>query len=113
MRILHTIRSVDPERGGVIETVKQFSRALARQGHDVTIASLDDPADAWVKDCPHHVEALGPGRASYGMSSRFVPWLRENASHFDAIVVNGIWQFNSFGVWQALRGSGRHYFFFP
>jgi glycosyltransferase involved in cell wall biosynthesis len=113
MKILHTIRSVNPEGGGVIETVKQFSRALERQGHDVTIASLDGPLDPWVKDCPHRVEALGPSRATYGMSPRFVPWLRENAAQFDAVVVNGIWQFNSFGVWKALRGTGKHYFVFP
>jgi len=113
MRILHTIRSVNPEGGGVIETVKQFSRALERQGHDVTIASLDAPTDPWVKDCPHRVEALGPSRANYGMSPRFVPWLRDNAGKFDTVVVNGLWQFNSFGVWKALRGSGTHYFVFP
>lgn len=113
MRILHTIRSVNPEGGGVIETVKQFSRALERQGHDVTIASLDAPTDPWVKDSPHRMEALGPSRTTYGMSPRFVPWLRDKAAAFDAVVVNGLWQFNSFGVWQALRGTGKHYFVFP
>ena len=113
MRILHTIRSVNPEGGGVIETVKQFSRVLERQGHDVTIASLDAPGEPWVKECPHCVEALGPARANYGLSPRFVPWLRAHAPKFDAIVVNGIWQYNSFGVWKALRGTGRSYFVFP
>ena len=113
MRILHTIRSVNPEGGGVIETVKQFSRALERQGHDVAIASLDAPTDPWVKDYPHRLEALGPSRATYGMSPRFVPWLRENAGTFDSVVVNGLWQFNSFGVWKALRGLGKSYFVFP
>ena len=113
MRILHTIRSVNPEGGGVIEVVKQFSRVLEAQGHDVTIASLDAPLDPWVKDCPHRIEALGPSRAKYGSSPRFVPWLREHAANFDSIVVNGLWQYNSFGVWQALRGTGRPYFVFP
>src|ERR1043165_5964690 len=113
MRILHTIRSVNPEGGGVIEVVKQFSRVLEAQGHDVTIASLDAPHDPWVMDCPHRVEALGPSRAKYGSSPRFVPWLREHATGFDSVVVNGLWQFNSFGVWQALRGTAKPYFVFP
>jgi glycosyltransferase involved in cell wall biosynthesis len=47
------------------------------------------------------------------MSRRFVPWLRDNAETFDSVVVNGLWQFNSFGVWQALRGTGKHYVVFP
>lgn len=113
MRILHTIRSVNPEGGGVIETVKQFSLSLEAQGHEVTIASLDAPNDPWVKECPNHVEALGPSRANYGMSPRFVPWLQENVENFDAVVVNGLWQFNSYGVWKALHGTRKHYFVFP
>jgi len=113
MRILHTIRSANPEGGGVIETVKQFSCALEAQGHDVTIASLDAPGDEWVKACPHHVEALGPGRNNYGSSTRFVPWLQANARSFDAVVVNGLWQFQSFGVWKALRPTRQPYFVFP
>jgi glycosyltransferase involved in cell wall biosynthesis len=113
MRILHTIRSVNPEGGGVIETVQQFSRVLRNRGHDVTIASLDAPGDDWVRESPTQIEALGPGRANYGMSPRFVPWLEENAAAFDAVVINGLWQFNSYGVWKALHGTGRHYFVFP
>src|SRR3954468_12479614 len=113
MRILHTIRSVNPEGGGVIETVKQFSRVLEEQGHDVTIASLDAPADAWVKTCPHDVVALGPARGNYGASARFVPWLHDNAGKFDAVIVNGLWQFHSFAVWKTLRGTGQRYFVFP
>src|SRR5215216_1546391 len=66
MRILHTIRSVNPEGGGVIETVKQFSRALEGQGHDVTIASLDARMDRWVSECPHAVVALGRGNDDSG-----------------------------------------------
>ena len=113
MRILHNTRAVNPEGGGVIETVQQFSRVLAARGHEVVIASLDAPEDPWVKESPNRVEALGPSSANYGMSPRFVPWLQAHAGQFDAVVVNGLWQFSSYGVWKALRGTGRHYFVFP
>lgn len=110
---MHTIRSVNPEGGGVIETVKQFSRILEEQGHAVMIASLDAPSESWVKDCPHRVCALGNNSAGYGYSSRFVPWMREHAPSFDAVIINGLWQFHSFGAWQALRNSATPYFVFP
>ena len=42
--------------------------------------------------------ALGPTTLKYGFSPRFVPWLRENASRYDAVIVNGIWQYHSFGT---------------
>lgn len=113
MKVLHTIRSVNPAGGGVIEAVNQFSRVLGERGHDVTIVSLDSPEDPWVTGSPHRVEALGPARGGYGMSPRLVPWLRGKAGEFDAVVVNGLWQFNSYGVWRALRGTGQRYFVFP
>ena len=113
MKLLQSIRSVNPTGGGVIETVKQFSRVLEAQGHKVTIASLDAPDDPWVTTCPHPVAALGPARGTYGASPRLVPWLRRRANEFDAVIVNGLWQFHSYGTWRALRGTGRDYFVFP
>src|SRR6185436_3089262 len=113
MKILHTIRSVNPEGGGVIEAVKQFSRVMELAGHEVSLASLDAPEDARAQGCPHRVAALGPGRGNYGASPKFVPWLRRHASEFEAVIVNGLWQQHSFGVWRALRGTGQRYFVFP
>jgi glycosyltransferase involved in cell wall biosynthesis len=49
---------------------------------------------------------------SYAFSSRFVPWLRANRSQYDVAVVNGIWQFHSFGTWLALRNSSTPYVVF-
>ena len=113
MKILRSIHSVNPARGGPIESVKQSSAVLMRRGHDVEIISLDAPADPWVRDCPVPVHALGPGRGSYGFAPRFSRWIRERHAHYDAVIVQGLWQFNSFGVWRALRGTPTPYFVFP
>jgi glycosyltransferase involved in cell wall biosynthesis len=112
MRLLHVISSVDPAAGGVIESVKQLGHAHMASGNIVEIASLDDPDAACVKNCPLPVHALGPSRSGYCYSKRFVPWLREKRNSYDAVIVNGIWQFHSFGTWQALRGSSTPYFLF-
>ena len=76
------------------------------------LATLDDPTQAFLKGFPLTVHALGPGLGSYRYSRALVPWLRANAQRFDAIIVNGIWQYNSFGVWRALRGMNVPYFVF-
>ncbi len=110
MKILRCIHSLDPAIGGPLESVKQSTLVLQRRGHAVEIASLDAPG---AQDFPVPVHALGPGRGSYGYSARFVPWLKENRERFDAVVVHGIWQYNSFGVWRALHGSATPYFVFP
>ena len=105
MRILHTIHSVNPRGGGVIEGILRVSRHHQEQGHEVELLSLDLPDAPWVRECPLSVTALGVKVSSYGYTPLLVPWLRENAGRFDAVVINGLWQYSSFGVWRALTGN--------
>jgi glycosyltransferase involved in cell wall biosynthesis len=113
MKILRSIHTVNPALGGPIESVMQSSSVLARRGHDVEIISLDAPNDQWVRACPIKVHALGPGRGSYGYTPSFTQWIRERHAMYDAVIVQGIWQYSSFGVWRALRGTATPYFVFP
>lgn len=110
MKILRCIHSLNPAGGGPLESIRQSTRVLQRRGHEVEIATLDAPG-AFPFLTPVH--ALGPGRGSYGYSPRFVPWLREHHGDYEAVIVHGIWQFSSFGVWRALHGSATPYFVFP
>lgn len=110
MRILHSIRSVNPAGGGPIEGLKQISAVNLKNGHKVEVVSLDAPSDPWVGDCPIKCYALGPSWGKYGYSRTFATWLSLNADRYDAVVVNGIWQYNAFGVWRGLRNSGVPYF---
>lgn len=113
MKILRSIHTVNPALGGPIESVKQSSAILARRGHDVEIISLDAPGDPWVRDSPVPVHALGPGRGGYGYAPHFSNWIQERHAYYDAVIVHGIWQYNSFGVWRALSGTPTPYFVFP
>jgi glycosyltransferase involved in cell wall biosynthesis len=113
MKILHVISSVNPEGGGPIEGVKQFGRVLTDAGHRVEIASLDPVNAPFMDQCPLPVHALGPGKSSYGYTGRFTSWLKENKGHYDAVVVNGIWQYHSFGAWRVLCQSSTPYVVFP
>jgi glycosyltransferase involved in cell wall biosynthesis len=79
----------------------------------VEIISLDAPEDPWVRDCPVPVHALGPGHGNYGYAPRFSRWLKERHARYDAVIVQGLWQYSSFGVWRALRGTPTPYFVFP
>jgi glycosyltransferase involved in cell wall biosynthesis len=112
VKILHVISSVNPAGGGPIEGIRQLGRTLERQGHDVEIASLDSPEAPYLKQSPLRVYPLGPSHLHYGFSPRFVPWLRSNASRYNAVIVNGIWQYHSFGTWQALHGGQIPYVLF-
>ena len=112
-RILHCISSVDPKGGGPIEGLKQLSAVNAEQGHRVEVACLDHPDAPWVKACPLPCHALGPTSVgNWRYSPRWVPWLRAHAHEYDAVIINGIWQYHAYGTWRALSGSPTPYFVF-
>jgi glycosyltransferase involved in cell wall biosynthesis len=85
---------------------------LQELGHSVEVVTLDDPAASCVRGFPLKVHAVGPPRNSYGYSAALAPWLDVHAADYDAIVVNGLWQYHSFAAWRALRRIGLPYFVF-
>jgi glycosyltransferase involved in cell wall biosynthesis len=113
MRILHAIHSANPAGGGVIEAINQLSRVHQQRGHTVEIVSLDAPEAPWLGGTPLPVRALGPGFSSYGYAPRFASWLLQNRRSYDAVVVNGLWQYVGFAVRRALHGTRTPYVVFP
>ncbi|MEP6502061.1 MAG: glycosyltransferase [Betaproteobacteria bacterium] len=110
MRILNVIPSVDPTRGGTVEGLRQSIGAMAALGHVDEVLSLDDADAEWVRTFPARVHALGPVRSHYGYSAALVPWLKQHAGAYDAVVVHGVWQYHSLAVWRALRRGPVPYF---
>ena len=104
---------MDPSGGGPVEGLKQVSALLSRHGHRIEVASLDAPDAPGVADFPLALHTLGPGWGGYGYSPNYVPWLRERGGDFDAVIVHGLWQYHSFGVWRALRDGRIPYFVYP
>jgi len=113
MNILHVIPSVDPRTGGPVEAVRQLGVALQARGHRVEVASLDAPGEAFTSDFPLPLHALGPAYLGYRYCPKLVPWLRAHAKQYDAVIVDGLWQYNGFGTWRGLREQGVPYFVFP
>lgn len=113
MRILQVIHSANPNSGGPIEAVRQLSQALITRGHVVELACLDEPGNSWERDFPLKLYCLGPGTKGYGYSRWFAPWLLKHSSNYDCVVVNGLWQYTSFGTWHMLRLGKIPYFIWP
>ncbi len=112
MRILHVIRSLHPEYGGPAQLVRCIVAAGPRLGWEGEVASLDLPGQAFIQEIQFPVHALGENRTTYGYSKHWVPWLRANIDRFDGVVVHGIWQYQSWGTWRAIRGR-KPYVLFP
>lgn len=110
MNILQVISTADPTLGGPMEGIRQTSEVLAQMGHHTEVASTDDPSLPWLRDFSFPIHALGPNKSGFRYAPKMVPWLRENAPRYDAVIINGLWQFSSLAVRQALRGKKIPYF---
>jgi glycosyltransferase involved in cell wall biosynthesis len=110
VRLLHLVPSVDPQGGGVIEGVRRIHDALTALDHSGDVVSLDSPDAACVRAYPGTVVATGPSVSSYGYNERLLPWLKAHAGSYDAVIVNGLWQYVGFAARRALQGSGTPYF---
>jgi glycosyltransferase involved in cell wall biosynthesis len=113
VRLLRVIKTTDLESGGPIEALTRTSEILIREGHEVEVVSLETETDAKRHALPFQVTALGTGLGRYGYNRRLAPWIRENASRFDAVTVHGLWNYSSVGAWQALRRLDVPYFVYP
>jgi glycosyltransferase involved in cell wall biosynthesis len=125
MKILHVIASMNPETGGPFEVVMVSASALKEQGDVHEIVTLDSPLDPWTKTIPVPIHAMGIRNPRYlkwrrklpwlryGYTPYFVPWLKENAKFYDAIVVHGLWNYAALGAWRALAKSQTPYFVYP
>ncbi len=125
MRILHIVGTVNPSAGGPIEGIIRQSEVWQRLGHSREIASLDPPDAPFLSSYPIATHALGiPGPLwrwlerkipwlRYGYTPRLVPWLRNNAAQYDAIVVNGLWNYVALGALRGLRGGHTPYYVYP
>jgi glycosyltransferase involved in cell wall biosynthesis len=113
MKLLHVITSVNPKGGGPIEGIRQLRRPITALGAEVDVVCGDAPDAPWLASTDlTKVFALGPSRWKYGYTPALLPWLRANAAQYDAVIVNGLWQYHGLAVQQALVGTKTPYFVF-
>ncbi len=100
-RLLHVVASFAPAMGGTSEGIGKLAQSSAQS---VELVCLDDPAESFVKGLSFPVHALGPAQGGYCYTPRLQPWLRENLSRFDGVVIHGLWQWHGYGSYQVVRG---------
>jgi glycosyltransferase involved in cell wall biosynthesis len=112
MNLLRVIGTLNPAYGGPVEVFHQINSGLFKLGHRVEAVTLDQPDAPWIADISGIVHALGPSLGKYRYNERLIPWLKAKSGNYDAVLVDGIWQFQSFGTWIALRRILLPYFVF-
>ncbi len=111
MKLLHIIATINPAGGGPIEGLRQLRMPLVERGVHVDVVCGDDPNAPWVRESELNVIALGPSKGIYTYNPRLLPWLREHGTRYDAVIIEGLWQFHSLAALWALRGKVPYYVF--
>jgi len=102
------MQSVTPASGGPIEGVRQlvsFSYSIQDQcqsldeGYSIEIASLDSPASPGLDfpDCP--VYPLRRFWFDFIFPFSLLIWLLKNATSYDLVVINCVWDWHLLAVW--------------
>ena len=91
MKILRVIQTMDPTQGGPSQGIRNSIPALKQIGVENEVVTLDDPAASFIASDPFKTHALGPSTGPWRYGSRLVPWLMDNLSRFDIVIVHGLW----------------------
>jgi glycosyltransferase involved in cell wall biosynthesis len=125
VKVLHVIGSVDARGGGTTDHVFSTSQVWSRHGHECHVLSLDPPSAPCVAKSPLNTIALGSEGGwhdvirrllpvlRYGYTPKLTTWLKKNAKCYDAIILNGLWNYTSYGSWLALREMDVPYYVCP
>lgn len=106
MRLLRIVASIDPAQGGVSQAVRSLSAPLRMRGVTTEIVCCDAIDSVKNSESGLKIHALGAGRFGYAYNAKLLPWLRQNISNYDAVIVDGLWLWTSLAAHFAWKKSG-------
>ncbi len=112
IKVLRVIHSLNPRVGGPPEGIIQVSPILRKYGIETTVICLDNPKSKWLNNKPFKVIPFGKGFLNYGFQFGLVSKIANIASHYDLVIIHGLWQYHSLSTFLALRKLNRKYFVF-
>jgi FkbM family methyltransferase len=112
LKLLHVIGTLDPTYGGPVAAATQLAVGCAELGVDAELVTLDAPNDPWLETFSGVVHALGPSLGRYRYCPALRPWLDAHCRDYDAVIVHGVWQYQSAAVHAVCRPLHHPYFVF-
>lgn len=97
MKILRIIPTMNPEAGGVAESVKQSAIQMKEENINIEVVCLDDPNSSWIEEFDFKVYGLGKGKTSYAFKPSYLSWLNKNITSYDLVIIDGLWMFHVVG----------------
>lgn len=83
--------------------IRNFAPWFTGQGNSLDIVCLDDPNSEYLARETCRIYALGKGLGSWNYHSALTPWFNRHLQEYDAVILNGLWQFQGFALWRSAR----------
>jgi glycosyltransferase involved in cell wall biosynthesis len=94
--------------------VRNYAWQTRKHRIAMEVVCLDDPRSDYLAQETLPVHALGRPRGPWAFHPALRPWLENNLSRFDAVIMNGLWQYPGYALAQATQRPNRPpYFIFP
>ncbi|RRA49642.1 glycosyltransferase [Acidipila sp. EB88] len=113
IRLLHVIHDLSPAAGGPQENLLQLSKGYREVGVELEVLSLDTAGSPYLGRYPFPVHAVGAVKSTFGYSAAARRWLQQNAKNYDAVIIDGLWQYPGIAARKAARSAGVPYLVFP
>jgi glycosyltransferase involved in cell wall biosynthesis len=114
MKLLHVITTMDPHTGGTCQGIRNQAIWFMEHGHAFEVVCLDDPNSDFLSRGDFQIHALGQGRGQWRYHPKLLPWLKKNLSRFDAVILNGLWQYAGYALLKASQHPNMPpYYIFP
>ena len=103
MKILHLVDKMDPKRGGVCQAVRTIIKGVSDPGISHEVLSLDAPDSIFLKSDLFTQYAIGPTNNPWSYNPRLLPFLTDNLTKFDFIILHGLWQYHTYAAYKAIK----------
>jgi glycosyltransferase involved in cell wall biosynthesis len=94
---------MSPENGGPAQGIRTLNSAMLEMGVIREVVCVDSPNSAYLGKDDFKIHALGPASGPWCYSPALIHWLKSNILRFDVVMINGLWLYQSYAAWKALK----------
>ncbi len=103
MNILRVIASMNPAHGGPSQGIRNSIPALEQLDVSNEVLCFDAPDASYLRKDHFPIHAIGPSKGPYAYCPGLHSWLLNNLHRFHAVIIHGLWLYNSYGTYRALK----------
>lgn len=94
---------MDPKAGGVSQAVRTMIKGLTELATSNAVVCLNEPTSDFLAKSEFPVFALGRGSTAWNINSQLSRWLKVNIHQYDAVILHGLWQYQSYALLKKTR----------